>query len=395
MKCTNCNAELIEGAKFCGKCGTPAPKPEPEEMKCSKCGAKLVPNAKFCGKCGTPVGQGMVETPVAVAAPKVATEPTAHVAVQPTAPVTPAQPPVKNKKEKKNGNAGLIVAIIIMCLLLVVVIGAGVYFLVINPDAMNSWFGGNEEIETTMDDEDEEDEDKEDEDAEEVEEEATDDEEDGEVEVVEEAEPEVLKDYENPEYMNGPLTLGRSDRVSVLEFVAPVPDDSIKQPEDGSIPVQYFDPSIHEYDLFIEDVTFYEASQRCEEMGGHLATVVCKEELDMIQNLLKQAGYDQREVPYIIWLGAYQDQATGMYAWCTDEGIGVSNWKPGEPSGADPDTGEKEEYIMMMYDVAADQWLWVDESYDISEQYAGNIAYLCEWEVITDPNYYEDLKTRE
>ncbi len=388
MKCTNCNAELIEGAKFCGKCGTPVPVAEPEEMKCSKCGAKLVPNAKFCGKCGTPAGQGVVATPVTPAKPKVAT--------QPTAPATPVQPPVKTKKEKKGGNAGLIVAIIIMCLLLVAVIGAGVYFLVINPDAMNSWFGGNEEIETTIDDEDEEDEDKEDEDAEEVEEESdeADDEETEEVAEVENAEPEALKDYEKPEYMNGPTSLGRSDRVSVLDFVAPVPDDSIEQPADGSIPVQYFDPSIHEYDLFIEDVTFYEASQRCEEMGGHLATIVCKEELVMVQDLLKKSGYNQREVPYIIWLGAYIDQSTGMYAWCTDEGIGVSNWMPGEPTGTDPETGEKEEYIMMTYDAATDQWVWVDESYDIAAQYAGNIAYLCEWEVITDPNYYEDLKTR-
>lgn len=395
MKCTKCNAELIKGAKFCGKCGTPAPE-EPVEMKCSKCGAKLVPNAKFCGKCGTPVGQ---EAPVSVAPAVTEVKPTAPETVtQPTAPVTPVVPasaPVQanNKKEKKGGNAGLIVAIIIMCLLLIAVIGVGVYFIVINPDAMNSWFGNDEEIETVVDDdEDEEDrEEEEDQEKEEAEAESEDEEEPATEEVEVE---EVLKDYENPEYMNGPTSLGRSDRVSVVDFVAPVPDDSIEQPADGSIPVQYFDPSIHEYDLFIEDVNFYEASQRCEEMGGHLATIVCKEELVMVQDLLKKSGYHQREVPYIIWLGAYIDQSTGMYAWCTDEGIGVSNWMPGEPTGSDPETGEKEEYIMMMYDAATDQWVWVDESYDITEQYAGNIAYLCEWEVITDPNYYEDLKTR-
>ena len=398
MKCTNCNAELIEGAKFCGKCGTPAPKPEPEEVKCSKCGAKLVPNAKFCGKCGTPVSQAAATTPVA---PEVAkTKPAAPKSTQPVAspaPVVataPVQAPMQNndKKKKKNGNGGLVAAIIIMCLLLIAVIGIGVYFIVINPDALSSWFGNDDEIETMVDEDDEEEDvEEKDEEAEAEEVEEADDEE---TEVEEEAEPEALKDYEKPEYMNGPTSLGRSDRVSVVDFVAPVPDDSIQQPADGSIPVQYFDPSIHEYDLFIEDVTFYEASQRCEEMDGHLATIVCKEELLLVQDLLKKSGYDQREVPYIIWLGAYIDQSTGMYAWCTDEGIGVSNWMPGEPTGTDPETGEKEEYIMMMYDVATDQWVWVDESYDISEQYAGNIAYLCEWEVITDPNYYEDLKTR-
>jgi len=47
--CVKCSAELPEGAKFCGECGTPvaaAPKPF-----CSGCGAE-VKGAKFCPQCG-------------------------------------------------------------------------------------------------------------------------------------------------------------------------------------------------------------------------------------------------------------------------------------------------------------------------------------------------------
>jgi len=49
LTCAKCSAELPEGAKFCGECGTPvaaAPKPF-----CAGCGTELH-GAKFCPQCG-------------------------------------------------------------------------------------------------------------------------------------------------------------------------------------------------------------------------------------------------------------------------------------------------------------------------------------------------------
>ncbi len=73
MKCTNCNAELEAGTKFCTKCGTPvpegtvpaqtvseAPKQNGGSMKCTNCNAELEVGTKFCTKCGTPVPEGTV-----------------------------------------------------------------------------------------------------------------------------------------------------------------------------------------------------------------------------------------------------------------------------------------------------------------------------------------------
>lgn len=54
MKCQNCNSELMEGAKFCTTCGTPAAAP-PAGGVCQKCNAPLLPDAKFCTTCGTAV----------------------------------------------------------------------------------------------------------------------------------------------------------------------------------------------------------------------------------------------------------------------------------------------------------------------------------------------------
>lgn len=54
-KCTNCGADLPDGAKFCGGCGTatPAPAPAaPAKLFCGNCGTELTPGTKFCGNCG-------------------------------------------------------------------------------------------------------------------------------------------------------------------------------------------------------------------------------------------------------------------------------------------------------------------------------------------------------
>ncbi len=48
MKCVKCGAELAEGARFCGRCGTSIE----QAGFCSTCGAKLQPGQIFCTSCG-------------------------------------------------------------------------------------------------------------------------------------------------------------------------------------------------------------------------------------------------------------------------------------------------------------------------------------------------------
>ena len=50
MKCNNCGAEVAEGMRFCGDCGTPVP----QEKKCVSCGATIALRMKFCPECGAP-----------------------------------------------------------------------------------------------------------------------------------------------------------------------------------------------------------------------------------------------------------------------------------------------------------------------------------------------------
>ena len=75
MICKKCGAELYDGAKFCGECGSiieeipdnDSPGSECSEdntdvfikrsieMKCSKCGAEISGDGMFCSECGAPI----------------------------------------------------------------------------------------------------------------------------------------------------------------------------------------------------------------------------------------------------------------------------------------------------------------------------------------------------
>ena len=82
--CTNCGAQIADGAGFCPNCGTAAPPDTPAggSKFCSNCGSPVNPGAAFCDKCGKPLNA-------------------AQPAQQPAAPVQqqtyiqPAPPPVQ------------------------------------------------------------------------------------------------------------------------------------------------------------------------------------------------------------------------------------------------------------------------------------------------------------
>jgi len=49
--CANCNAPLVEGRKFCGKCGVRVEE-RPANRFCPSCGTVISPSDIFCGSCG-------------------------------------------------------------------------------------------------------------------------------------------------------------------------------------------------------------------------------------------------------------------------------------------------------------------------------------------------------
>jgi hypothetical protein len=126
MKCSKCNFEVDDNAKFCTRCGNdlrvqqqPVKMTAPKPQVCSKCGNALTQGVKFCTSCGTRVESVPTQevqsepTPQSTPIQEVHPEPTPQpipiqeIQPEPTPQPTPVQQvqptltPATNKKEKK------------------------------------------------------------------------------------------------------------------------------------------------------------------------------------------------------------------------------------------------------------------------------------------------------
>ena len=75
MQCPGCGVEVVEGSKFCGKCGVALPR------ACPKCGHGVPPEDGFCSECGTRVPARTIASrppKAASASPASETEPAAE-----------------------------------------------------------------------------------------------------------------------------------------------------------------------------------------------------------------------------------------------------------------------------------------------------------------------------
>ncbi|HEY96076.1 MAG TPA: protein kinase, partial [Dehalococcoidia bacterium] len=59
MKCSNCQTENPEDAKFCREC---AQSLQPLELTCPECGYKNIPGSKFCNQCAHPLVEATTQT---------------------------------------------------------------------------------------------------------------------------------------------------------------------------------------------------------------------------------------------------------------------------------------------------------------------------------------------
>ena len=132
------------------------------------------------------------------------------------------------------------------------------------------------------------------------------------------------------------------------------------------------------YEIFAEDVSWEEASARCIEKGGHLATITSQGEMDTIVKLAEAKGYKY------LWLGGYTsyDYYGNVFGhWITGETFDYQAWGAGEPSRVDLD-GTEEYYIMLWYIPSLGGWNWNDQRNSTVDAgfHQGKIAYVCEWE---------------
>ena len=142
------------------------------------------------------------------------------------------------------------------------------------------------------------------------------------------------------------------------------------------------DPTAHtsRYELIKEAVTWEEATRRCQEMGGHLATITSQDEMDQLI-----AMAEAEEVRFV-WLGGYtsSDSSGNVFGhWVTGEPFSYEAWCVDEPSRVDSSDGVEEWYIMLWDIPSLGGWSWNDQRNDplaVVPSMRDAMGYICEFE---------------
>lgn len=117
------------------------------------------------------------------------------------------------------------------------------------------------------------------------------------------------------------------------------------------------------YEIIKGRITWEEAKAKCEEAGGHLATITSKEEMDYIYETLNLGNGRY-------WIGAYRDEDFN-WMWVTGEEWNYTNWNEGEPN--DSSNVRSNENRVATWE----QGKWND----LNEKNTGEQnGYICEWE---------------
>ena len=173
---------------------------------------------------------------------------------------------------------------------------------------------------------------------------------------------------------------GKYIDLSLPEPAAPTPEPTaVVTPEPTPTPTPTPEPTPtpqpeKHYSLYVEDVSWDVAEQKCMTLGGHLATIGSAEEYAAICRLLQDTDAEY------VWIGCYRS-SDGVLKWAGGESTEYFNWAPGEPSCTDSYDGAAEDYIMLVKQPDG-TWLYndsrMDPMTDYSRFYSGKLAYICQ-----------------
>jgi len=133
------------------------------------------------------------------------------------------------------------------------------------------------------------------------------------------------------------------------------------------------------YELVQGAYTWEEAALLCQQMGGHLATITSRGEMDELIAMAEAA-----DVKYL-WLGgytSYDDSGNVFGHWVTGEEFSFEAWAQDEPSRVDRD-GTSEWYIMLWNIESLGGWTWNDQRNDpvaVVASMADGMGFICEYE---------------
>ncbi len=82
------------------------------------------------------------------------------------------------------------------------------------------------------------------------------------------------------------------------------------------------------YDLYQYPVSWHDAKQLCEDLGGHLVVVTSTDENKAVADLIEGSSWND------YWIGCSDEDNEGEWKWITGEKFEYSNWNDGEPSNS-------------------------------------------------------------
>ncbi len=302
---------------------------------CIKCGAPLGPNDMFCRVChASQTVRSVQNTPATRIAP-------------PVQPITQPDPTPKKIDEtpKRGGNGPLIAALLFMC---AAVVAAVVVF--VNLPTTGAGKDGNTSAQQTA-----------------TKTEGT------------------ASNTKGQSVAGEPVTIAEEPSTYEYDYTdtQEPANESIEPAQDNAVTSQTAPATstptsqAHHYEIYVENISWTGAKEKCEQMGGHLVTITSQEEMDTVVGLAEKADLT------FVWLGGRTDGDEGH--WITGEPFSYTAWYPGEPSHYDAD-GIAETCIELWYVKSNGGWSWNDErdnpfesSYG-TETMADDMGYVCEWE---------------
>ena len=140
----------------------------------------------------------------------------------------------------------------------------------------------------------------------------------------------------------------------------------------------------HKYAVYDLSMTWTEAKEYCENLGGHLVTITSAEEQAFIESLLPEP-YTKKQY----WLGA--QRVNGTIGWITGEKFSYTNWDYNQPDNSSGNTSQ-ENYVEILnapnpaFSSNSKRFKWNDISID--NTYPGeseffcldNVGFICEYD---------------
>lgn len=122
------------------------------------------------------------------------------------------------------------------------------------------------------------------------------------------------------------------------------------------------------YQVVDTALTWTQAKDYCESLGGHLATIKDKNEQKFIESIISENSSST-----FYWLGGTDAEKDGDWKWLTSEKWNYSNWQNNEPND---DFENTEDYL----GIWGSTYEWNDFTDDGSVEGISNCGFICEWD---------------